>query len=92
VVVMIVIRTVVFLAHQLARALFKRLANRLFLREDWFRWITPLRVATSNALIAARIVSAVAASDGESSIAWRADVTRVRTNERTVRLRAARRS
>ena len=77
--------------HQPARALFKRLANRLFFRDDWLRWMTPLRVAISNALMASRRLLTVVSSDGEPSIAVRAAVTRVRTYDRTDRLRAARR-
>ena len=45
----------------------------------------------SNALMASRRLSTVVSSDGEPSIAVRAAVTRVRTYDRTDRLRAARR-
>ena len=89
--VMAVWRVVVISEHQLARALLRRFTNLLFFREDWLRWMTPLRVATSNALIAARTEAAVSSSEGEVSIALRAAVTRVRTSDRTVRFRAARR-
>lgn len=37
VMVMRVFRIVVIRQHQLARALLRRLVNRLFLREDWLR-------------------------------------------------------
>lgn len=70
-------RMIVVSEHQPARALLRRFANRLFLRDDWLRWMTPFLVATSKALIAARTDSA--ASDGDSSIALRAAVTRFRT-------------
>lgn len=90
-VIMAVWLIVVIAVHQLARALFRRLANLLFLRDDWLRWTTPFLVATSSALIAARIDATVSESVGDVSIALRAAVTRVRTSDRTARFRAARR-